>query len=181
MIAWCGLPFPHHSHHKPCLIFIYSLIHSFLRSVFMEHLLSAWPCAGNWQWRNKWHRLGPDLLECITSQSEVVLLGQVNFENNCAFQKKSIYLGDIFHWGEVDQGLCGLPWCAVTDMLSGEGGLNKLDSSEGFGLARKMQSIPKLKGECLHICLLLHWPLTAKQKKGGLFFSNHRWAKRFWL
>ena len=44
-------------------------------------------------------------------------------------------------------------WCAVTDVLSGEGGLNQLDSSEGFGLARKRQSTPKVEGECLPTCL----------------------------
>lgn len=39
-------------------------------------------------------------------------------------------------------------------MLSGEGGLDQLDSSEGFGLARKRQSTPKVEGKCLPTCLL---------------------------
>ena len=66
----------------------------------------------------------------------------------------------------------------MTDGLSGEGGLNKLDSSEGFGLARKKQSTPKVEGECFCLSAFwLPWPLAAKPKKDGLFLSHHRWAR----
>lgn len=92
--------------------------------------------------------------------------------------RKSIGLGDIFHRGEVDPGLCGLLWCAVTDGLSGEGGLNKLDSSEGFGAARKRHRFLRWKGDCLHICLSAALAVAAKFKD-RLFPGAHGGAKGF--
>lgn len=92
--------------------------------------------------------------------------------------RKSVCVGDIFHWGEADAGRrLGPLRCAVTDGLSGEGGLDKLDSSEGSGLARKRRSIPRVEGACLlpFGCVGL-WLLNVRKMN---FFSDHRWAKGF--